>query len=790
MKLSIGNSRMDKKWNLVDMELSEFRDRISQTRRTAETVEQYRKMGKARQDSIKDVGGFVLGTLKGGRRKKDCVLTRSGLSLDMDYATADVIDQLEMFFSFRCFVYSTHKHTPEKPRLRLIIPLAREVTPDEYCAVARKVADEIGIEMFDDTTYEPSRLMYWPSTSSDGEFVFQDIEGALLDPDTILSKYHDWHNTAEWPVSNRQQTIVNRDIKKQADPLEKQGMVGAFCRTYSITDAIDLFLPDVYKRSAMPGRYDYIPADSHAGVVIYEDRFAYSHHATDPACGKLMNAFDVVRIHKFGALDAKADEDTDPAKLPSFKAMQDFALKDEQVKMQLAKERVAAAQTDFEAEDDDSWQKSLELDKQGKVKDTLTNIALIIRHDPQLKGIVYNEFKSMVDVTGDLPWKQVKPGWGDTDISCAKLYFERVYGIWSPTKFKDALLAVVSAERLYHPIKEYFETLEWDGTERLDTLLIDYLGAEDTQYVRSVTRKTLTAAVARVYEPGIKFDSILVLNGPQGIGKSTLFALLGKQWYSDSLSISDMKDKTAAEKLQGYWILELGELAGIKKVDVETVKSFVTRTDDKFRQSYGVAVESHPRSCIIVGSTNSEGGFLRDITGNRRFWPVHVTGSGKHHPWELQDVDQIWAEAIERYRAGEELYLKGRVAADAYAMQQDAMESDDREGVISDYLETLLPANWDGMDLFQRRSFLGGSEFDGAPTAGTVRREKVCIMEIWCECFGKERQNLKRSDSYEVESILLKVGGWEPIKGLKSGKTRFPLYGPQKTFVRCKEQKE
>ena len=790
MKLSIGNSRMDKKWNLVDMELSEFRDRISQTRRTAETVEQYRKMGKARQDSIKDVGGFVLGTLKGGRRKKDCVLTRSGLSLDMDYATADVIDQLEMFFSFRCFVYSTHKHTPEKPRLRLIIPLAREVTPDEYCAVARKVADKIGIEMFDDTTYEPSRLMYWPSTSSDGEFVFQDIEGALLDPDAILSKYHDWHNTAEWPVSNRQQTIVNRDIKKQADPLEKQGMVGAFCRTYSITDAIDIFLPDVYKRSAMPGRYDYIPADSHAGVVIYEDRFAYSHHATDPACGKLMNAFDVVRIHKFGALDAKADEDTDPAKLPSFKAMQDFALKDEQVKMQLAKERVAAAQTDFEAEDDDSWQKALELDKQGKVKDTLTNIALIIRHDPQLKGIVYNEFKSMVDVTGDLPWKQVKPGWGDTDISCAKLYFERVYGIWSPTKFKDALLAVVSAERLYHPIKEYFETLEWDGTERLDTLLIDYLGAEDTQYVRSVTRKTLTAAVARVYEPGIKFDSILVLNGPQGIGKSTLFALLGKQWYSDSLSISDMKDKTAAEKLQGYWILELGELAGIKKVDVETVKSFVTRTDDKFRQSYGVAVESHPRSCIIVGSTNSEGGFLRDITGNRRFWPVHVTGSGKHHPWELQDVDQIWAEAIERYRAGEELYLKGRVAADAYAMQQDAMESDDREGVISDYLETLLPANWDGMDLFQRRSFLGGSEFDGAPTAGTVRREKVCIMEIWCECFGKERQNLKRSDSYEVESILLKVGGWEPIKGLKSGKTRFPLYGPQKTFVRCKEQKE
>ena len=231
LKLSIGNSRMDKKWNAVEMELSEFRDRISQTKRTAETVEQYRKLSKAKQDDIKDVGGFVLGTLKGGRRKKDCVLTRSGLSLDMDYATPDIIDQIEMFFSFQCYFYSTHKHTPEKPRLRLIIPLSREVTPDEYCAVARKVAEDIGIELFDDTTYEPSRLMYWPSTSADGEFVFHEIEGDLLNPDTVLSRYTDWHNTAEWPVSKRQQSVVQRDIKKQADPLTKPGTVGAFCRT-------------------------------------------------------------------------------------------------------------------------------------------------------------------------------------------------------------------------------------------------------------------------------------------------------------------------------------------------------------------------------------------------------------------------------------------------------------------------------------------------------------------------------------------------------------------------------
>lgn len=785
LKLSIGNSRMDKKWNAVEMELSEFRDRISQTKRTAETVEQYRKLGKAKQDDIKDVGGFVLGTLKGGRRKKDCVLTRSGLSLDMDYATPGIIEQIEMFFSFHCLFYSTHKHTPEKPRLRLIIPLSREVTPDEYCAVARKVADEIGIELFDDTTYEPSRLMYWPSTSSDGEFVFREVEGEPLDPDEVLAKYTDWHNTAEWPVSKRQQSVVQRDIKKQADPLEKPGTVGAFCRTYSVADAIDTFIPDVYKHSAMPGRYDYIPADSQAGVVLYEDKFAYSHHATDPACGKLMNAFDVVRIHKFGSLDARADVDTDPAKLPSFKAMQEFAVQDERVKIQLAKERVGLAQAEFDEEfDEENWQTLLELDKTGKVKDTLNNIANIIRYDPNLKAIVYNEFKSTIDVVGELPWKQVKPGWSDADLANAKLYFERVYGIWSPTKFKDALLAVVSGERLYHPIKEYFATLQWDGVERVDTLLIDYMGADDSPYVRAVTRKALTAAVARIYEPGIKFDSMLVISGPQGMGKSTFFALLGKEWFSDSLSIADMRDKTASEKLQGYWILEIAEMNGIKKVDVETVKSFISRTDDKFRQAYGTVVESHPRTNIIVGSSNSDSGFLRDITGNRRFWPVNVSGEGKHHPWELESVDQIWAEAIVRYREGEELYLKGSVAAEAYIRQQEAMESDDREGIVEEYLERLLPADWAGMDLYQRRSYLGGSEFGGSAAVGTVRREKVCIMEIWCECFGKERQNLKRTDSYEIEGILKKLGGWLRTTETKTGKTHFPIYGPQKTFVR------
>ena len=512
-------------------------------------------------------------------------------------------------------------------------------------------------------------------------------------------------------MSSRQQNIVQREMRKQADPLAKDGVIGAFCRTYSIEEAIANFLSDVYQPSAMPGRYDYIPADSQAGVVIYEGKFAYSHHATDPACGRLMNAFDMVRIHKFSHLDARVSEDEEPAKLPSFKAMGEFAVNDENVKVTLAGERAQSAREEFAAEDD--WQKLLEFDRKGTVKDTLNNLVLVMRHDKGMQSIAFNLHRDGIDAGEGLPWKQIKPGWNDSDFASLKVYLSNVYGVYSPTRTKDAVLAV-AAMRPNHPVREYLDALpEWDGTERIDTLLTDYLGAEDSGYTRAVMRKTLAAAVARIYQPGVKFDSVLILNGPQGIGKSTLFARLAGAWFSDSLTLTDMRDKAGPEKLQGYWVLELGELAGMKKTDVETVKSFLSRVDDKYRASYGLNVESHPRQCIIVGSTNTESGFLRDITGNRRFWPVRVNGQSGKKPWQLSgdDVLQIWAEAKAAYEGGERLYLEGEEAAAAACEQADAMETDDREGLVRAYLDTLLPEEWDSMSLYDRRNFLNGSEF-------------------------------------------------------------------------------
>ena len=546
--VSTGNSRMDKKWNLTEMELEDFRERISKTQRTAETMEQYRKMKKSQQDNIKDVGGFVLGRLKSGRRKKDCVISRSALTLDMDYAVADIGDQLELFFSFQCYLYSTHKHTSEKPRLRLIIPLSHEVSPDEYMAVSRKVAEQIGMELFDDTTYEPSRLMYWPSTSSDGEFIFREIKGELLKPEDVLALYTDWKDASSWPVSNRQKIIVQKSLKKQENPLEKRGIIGAFNRTFTIQQAIDAFIPDVYQPSEMAGRYDYIPADSSAGVVIYDDVFAYSHHATDPACGKLMNAFDVVRIHKFGNLDAKVTEEIETTKLPSFKAMQDFASENEAVRQTLSKEREESARLDFAEED---WKMQLEYNRQGMVVNNLRNLLLILNNDEKLKSIVFNQLSDGMEIKGEVPWNHPSKFWRDADDAQLISYIDLNYGNFSARNY-DIAVSKVTDDRSYHPIKEFLAALpEWDEIPRVDTLLVDFLGAADNAYVRAVTRKTLVAAIARVMNPGCKFDTMLVLSGPQGKGKSTLIAKLCGEWFNDSLLLSDTKDKTAAEKLQG-----------------------------------------------------------------------------------------------------------------------------------------------------------------------------------------------------------------------------------------------
>ena len=788
--IATGKSRKETSWKNREMLWSELLQKLGQTTRTRETLAEYKKMTKPQQDNIKDVGGFVGGTLKGGRRKADAVVWRQVLTLDADFVQGDLWGSVEMLCDFSCAIYSTHKHTPDNPRLRLVVPLARPVTPDEYPAIGRRIAADLGIDMFDDTTYEPHRLMYWPSTSADGEFVFQYQDGPWLDPDEVLARYPDWRDPSYWPESSRVQQDRKKLADKQGDPLEKPGVIGAFCRTYSVEEVIETFLADVYEECG-EGRYTFIPGSCAGGLVMYDNgKFVYSHHGTDPIGGKLVNSFDLVRIHKFGELDQDAEPGTPTVKLPSYLAMQEFCLADEAVKVTLGTEKLASAKDDFEViEDTEAWLKQLEYNKKGELVASLANLVLILRNDPNLQGIAYNAFKSSAAILEPMPWRKPEewkgPAWSDDDDASLRVYTEKVYNIWSPAKLSDAL-AAVSHERSFHPVREYLDGLpEWDGIPRLEELLIDCLGAEDSPYTRAVTKKTFTAAVARVMNPGCKFDCMLVLCGPQGIGKSTIFQKLGGKWFTDSLSMNDMKDKTAAEKLQGSWILEVGELAGIKKAEVEAVKSFLSRQTDKYRPAFGRRTAEYPRQCIIVGSTNADMGFLRDSTGNRRFWPVQVRGVGPDRaPWALDDytVGQVWAEALETWKAGEELFLTGGVAKEALEQQKLAMESDERLGLIREFLDRLLPDDWEDRNLYDRRKFIHDDEFGAID--GTIERDRVCVAEIWSELFCRDLATAKRYEIDEVHSLMQQIEGWERYQGNRDGKIKFRLYGVQRAYIK------
>jgi predicted P-loop ATPase len=783
--IAVGENRNSKQWKRQELKWSQLVVRLSQTKRTSETFAEFMAMPKQQQDNIKDVGGFVGGVLKGGRRKRDAVAWRHICVLDADFAEADFIETVKAKFPNAFAIHTTHKHCTETPRYRFLFPFTRAVTPEECPAIARRIAADIGIDFFDDTTYQVHRLMYWPSTAVDGDFDFEYQDAEFIDPDAVLARYDDWRDVSQWPESSRMHTERRQIADRQGDPLAKSGVVGAFCRAYTVSAAIDTFLSGVYEPHG-EGRYTYVNGSTAAGLVLYDnDTFAYSHHSTDPVGGRLVNAFDLVRIHKFGAQDVGATADTPTNRLASYKEMCEFAVTDIAVKEQLAESMRSGVEADFVVER--NWRTRLEYRKDGNLASTAKNLKLIIENDEGLQGIAYNELKNEIALTSPLPWRETMTPWTDADDSSLRLYIEGLYGLWSPTKCADAFAAVVHG-RSYHPIKEYLDSLpQWDGVKRIDTLLIDYLGAADNPYVRAVTRKTLTAAVARIYVPGIKFDTILTAVGRQGLGKSTLFSKLAGSWFSDALTVVDMNDKTGAEKLQGYWLLEVSELAGMRRTDVEVVKSFASKQRDIYRPAYGRRTQERPRGCVIVASTNTETGFLRDLTGNRRFWPVNVGVQCKtSNAWDLTPtlVAQIWAEAKTAFIDNETLFLDDpEILECTEKIQIAALEEDEREGAVREYLDTLLPENWADLGLNDRRAYLSGVDF-GDGVRGNIKRTRVCVMEIWAECFKKDIANIQKKDSYEINAILRRIEEWEKYSGNEQGKLKFPIYGIQRCFVK------
>jgi len=788
LDIAEGRSAESKVWKNKKINWSDFVKKLAAPVVTSETFKEFIAATKMEQHRIKDVGGYVGGYLRGGKRNISSVVHRQILTLDIDFAHIHLWDDFTLLFDNAAILHATHKHCAESPRYRLIMPLSREVTPEEYVAISRKVAEIVGIDLFDNTTFDTNRLMFWASTPRDVEYYFEYQDGPWLDSDKVLDMYIDWKDSALWATSDLKMTQVHDASKKQEDPNLKKGIIGAFCRTYSIEEGIEVFLKEEYSPT-VDGRYTYSKGTTASGLITYDSKFAYSHHGTDPCSGKLCNIWDLVRIHKFGHLDFDQKEGSRPK---SEVSMEEFAREDKGTKKTLAKEMLQESKYDFEddykqeeesLDEDIDWISDLEVDSKGNYLSSAVNLNTIFSRDNRLKGLLkHNAFDNKNYIMSTVPWRKIlKPEpLANVDFSGIRNYIESIYGISGPLKIEDCM-NLEFYRHAFHPVKDYLKGISWDGEKRIDTLLIDLFGVEDNLYTREAIRKQLVASVARILNPGVKYDLVLVLVGKeQGTGKSSFVNRLGKSWFSDSFT--SVSGKEAMEQLHGAWIIEMAELSGLKKADVESIKHFISKQEDIFRPSYGRTVETYPRQCTFWGTTNSKD-FLRDPTGNRRFMPIDVHDIKAVRNKKLLNffedddlLDQIWAEAVCLYRDGEPLYLSHEAELIAYEEQLSHSEHDERSGIILKYLNTELPKNWEDLDIFERRTFLSGDDL----MKGSTVREIVCVAEIWTECMGKQKEDLDRYKSREFNDIMRGLDDWEAVKSPKF----FKHYGNQKYYQR------
>ncbi|MGI6201021.1 MAG: VapE domain-containing protein [Christensenellales bacterium] len=799
--ISAAGSRAADLWPAQRLLWSELVARLAAPVKGMETLEAYKRLKKSQQDQLKDVGGFVGGPLRDNRRKAANVLGRDVVTLDLDNIQPGQTDHvLRIIDGLGCSycVYSTRKHAPEAPRLRVLIPLDHMATADEYEPIARKAAEMIGIQMADPTTFQAARLMYWPSCCADSQYIYTYADKGLLSVNGMLGLYADWRDVTQWPQVPGAPAPV-RMAAKQEDPRAKQGLVGAFCRVYDIPAVIDAYLPGVYTPvDGASDRYTYAAGSTAGGAVVYNGGlYLYSHHATDPAGGQLLNSWDLARLHLYGEQDDGAKPGTPTHRLPSYQSMRQRAMADPTVAELVDQERYATAARDFEGLEDSSggdagstaWMRQLTRDGMD-VERTVQNVRVMLETDPRFAGrIRLDVYADAIIAQGPLPWPHRAKEtqlfrWTDADDAGLRLYVEGVLKFRAREIIDDAL-ALTAADHAYNPVVEYLQRQQWDGQPRLDTLFIDYLGAEDCAYTRAVTRKALVAAVARAYDPGVKYDTVPVLYGPQGVGKSTCIARMGMGWFSDNLYTFDGKD--AAEQLQGAWIVELGEMEALSRSDLLVAKAFISRQVDSYRAAYARKTEQHPRRCVFFGTTNTHD-YLKDPTGNRRWWPVDVAvctpTKSVFDGLIPETVGQIWAEARAYYQMSEPLTLSAELEAEAEARRSGHTERDDLQGLIEEYLAKPLPDDWyRRTDLSWRLNYLTGAI--QVEPEHLVPRDRVCAAEVWRECLMDRRSSPPAQESRRINRILENLPGWKRTDAPQ----RFGPYGWQRGFKRIRVYK-
>jgi len=404
-----------------------------------------------------------------------------------------------------------------------------------------------------------------------------------------------------------------------------------------------------------------------------------------------------------------------------------------------------------------AWAHKLRLDLTGQPERNEANVITALSCDEAFAGaIVFDEFRQEIVVRRPLPWDV--PGetaprpWTDSDdVRAAEWLQRRELNVTPMTVSRS--VGAVAREITVHPVRDHLGALAWDGVPRIETWTCRYLGAEDTAFNRSVGALWLISAVARIFRPGVKADHMLVLEGPQGVRKSTALKILsGEDWFTDELP--ELGSKDAAMHMQGVWIIEIAELDAIGKAEVSRIKAFLTRTTDRFRPPYGRYTIEVPRSCVFAGTVNPDA-YLRDETGNRRFWPVRC---GTINIDALaRDRDLLWAEAVARFRAGAIWWLDTpELIAAVAAEQEKRYQADAWDALIGRWLT------------HERRRMQEEPGAFGAWPEKEVRRQApladVSVGEVLEQAIGLEPGRWGRADQMRVTAYL-KANGWERYQG-------------------------
>ena len=772
--------------------LNRFYKMFHEALMTGETFRQFDKLGDEGQKQKKAAAGFWFrAPLKDGIRNRTSALPSNLVSLDFDYIDVEFWDAVRtnsLDLPFEYAYHTSRRHTPEKPRFRIIIPLATMIDNDRYPAISRILASKFDPEMTrpDKVSFRPAQMMYLPTMCRDGEYVFGVVENELADPDDLLAEFEmihgDWRDINNLPKAPNEKLRETAD--KAEDPTEKLGPVGNFCRAYSVEDAIERFgLP--YEPVDIPSgkpRYTYLGGTTVNGAEVQDDGlFLYSHHGSDPCSDMLVNAFDLVRIHKFGKEDAKFNgEDKKANEFPSYKAMVEFISDDptyrkevvasnydtnemfddlwDEDEIEIEDDEIDAmvgtvpqhVEDDEEDEEEDlsdivgsveekpeavlgkpilkalkprkrprsekDWVSKLEADRAGKIIPNLANIARILSSDPRfMDAIAFNEFHARavcrVALRTKIDWLAPPPvmdrengdPWQDQHDNMVRAVMEseagqgkKGWGMKVSDRDLSAAVDIAARSFSFHPVRDRLESFDWDKNQRLDRLFVDFLGCPDTPYYREAARNFMIAAVARIYEPGHKFDYVPTLWGAQGKRKSTFINVLALGWAGE-LKANFSDEKAMVEQMMGCVIMELPELSAIGRSAVEDVKAFISATESNVRLAYRRNAQVFPRQCVFMGSTNQKD-FLKDQTGNRRFWPIEVRVDQIDTDLLRRTMPQIWAEAVVAYRAMRKaqpegvlpLYLTSQEAqSEADALQADSLRENDADLVAAIIAERL-----------------------------------------------------------------------------------------------------